>query len=190
MLRSPWGIVGSTEGEPMTSILKLTSATSQRRGSTLLGAAGRGVVAGLVGVAAMTTGEKVEQALTRRPNSFVPARTLLTLLGRRPGERDQPLVANHAMHWGTGAALGALRGVWAVVGIRGTQANLTHTVVRLAFDQTLENTTGVGAPPATWPTDERVVDVAHKAVYSFVTGLVADAWLPARLESRRGTHSH
>jgi hypothetical protein len=160
------------------------------RGPALVSAAGRGVVAGLVGVAAMTTAEKLEQALTRRPDSYVPARTLLTLLGRRPSDRDQPLVANHAMHWATGATLGALRGLWAAVGIRGAQANLTHTVVRLAFDQTLENTTGVGAPPASWPTGERVVDVAHKAVYSFVTGMVADAWLPPRLESRRGTHSH
>jgi hypothetical protein len=174
----------------MTSMLTKRDGGAGDRGSTLLGAAGRGVVAGLVGVAAMTAGEKLEQSLTRRPDSYVPARTLLTLLGRRPGDRDQPFVANHAMHWATGATLGALRGLWAVVGIRGTQANLSHTVVRLAFDQTLENTTGVGAPPATWPRGERVVDIAHKAVYSFVTGLVADAWLPPRLESRRGTHSH
>lgn len=165
-------------------------AGSRGRGAELLGAAGRGMVAGLVGVAAMTAGEKLEQAFSRRPDSYVPARTLLTLLGRRPDDRDQPFVANHAMHWATGATLGALRGMWAVVGIRGTEANLTHTVVRLAFDQTLENTTGVGAPPATWPRGERAIDVAHKAVYSFVTGLVADAWLPPRLESRRGTHSH
>ena len=168
----------------------MSSLPRRGRRQALVSAAGRGVVAGLVGVAAMTTGEKLEQALTRRPDSYVPARTLLTLLGRRPDDRDQPFVANHAMHWATGATLGALRGLWAAVGIRGTQANLTHTVVRLAFDQTLENTTGAGAPPATWPTGERVVDVAHKAVYSFVTGMVADAWLPPRLESRRGTHSH
>ena len=171
-------------------VQKVRGAGSRSRSAALLGAAWRGMVAGIVGVAAMTAGEKLEQALTRRPDSHVPARTLLTLLGRRPNDRDQPFVANHAMHWATGATLGALRGMWAVVGIRGTEANLTHTVVRLAFDQTLENTTGVGAPPATWPRGERVVDVAHKAVYSFVTGLVADAWLPPRLESRRGTHSH
>jgi hypothetical protein len=174
----------------MTSLLLLRDGRRKGRGSALLAAAGRGVVAGLVGVAAMTTGEKLEQALTRRPDSYVPSRTLLTLLGRHPDDRDQPFVANHAMHWGTGATLGALRGLWAVVGIRGTQANLTHTVVRLAFDQTLENATGAGAPPATWPRDERIVDIAHKAVYSFVTGLLADAWLPPRLQSRRGTHSH
>jgi hypothetical protein len=49
----------------------------------LTGVAGRGLLAGLVGVAVMTAGEKVEQLLTGRPSSFVPAHTLERLL-RRP----------------------------------------------------------------------------------------------------------
>ncbi|MFF6953328.1 hypothetical protein ACFZAD_32425 [Streptomyces iakyrus] len=44
-----------------------------------------------------------------------------------------------------------------------------------AGDQTLENATGVGAPPTTWPRAELVVDVPHTAVYGFVTGAVADS---------------
>jgi hypothetical protein len=36
------------------------------------GAAVRGLVAGLVGTAAMTAAEKLEQAITGRPNSYVP----------------------------------------------------------------------------------------------------------------------
>ncbi|MDK1361717.1 hypothetical protein QNO00_15790 [Arthrobacter sp. zg-Y1219] len=160
------------------------------RGRMLLKAAGTGTVAGLAGVAVMTAGEKVEQLVTSRPNSYVPARTLLTLLGQKPDDDARPPAWNHAMHWGTGAVLGALRGVWSVTGIRGPVANSTHTVVRLATDQTLENATGVGAPPASWPTDETVVDVVHKTVYSWVTGSLCDAWIPPLLESRRGTASH
>jgi len=148
------------------------------------------VLAGLVGVAVMTTAEKIEQALTHRPDSYVPARTLLTLLGRHPTDDDRPAGWNHAMHWGTGAALGALRGVWAAVGLRGPQAHLAHTVVRLATDQTLENTTGVGAPPRTWPRDELVVDVLHKAIYSIATGVVAERLVSPYLQSRRGRTSH
>src|SRR3954447_3722521 len=153
-------------------------------------AAGRGVLAGLAGVAVMTAVEKLEQAVTARPDSNVPGRTLLALLGRSPGDDEQPVLWNHAMHWGTGAALGALRGVWAVIGLRGPQAHLAHTVVRLATDQTLENATGMGAPPSTWPRDERLVDVAHKAVYSVTTGLIAEALVPPILSSRRGVTSH
>lgn len=160
------------------------------RGATLRTAAARGAAAGPVGVAVMAATEKLEQAATRRPVSFVPARALLTLVGRSPSDHDTPAGWNHAMHWATGATLGALRGFWAATGIQGAQANVGHTAVRLAFDQTIENATGVGAPPSTWPSPERRVDVVHKAVYSFATGIVADRWIQPRLQSDRGISSH
>jgi hypothetical protein len=138
----------------------------------------------------MTAGEKAEQITTKRPNSYVPARTILTLLGRTPGQAEKPFIWNRLMHWGTGAVLGSLRGMWAVTGIRGPMANTKHTAVRLAFDQTLENATGMGAPPTTWTQREQVVDVLHKAIYSIATGVAADRWIPPLLELRKGTTSH
>ncbi len=142
-------------------------------------AALRGAVAGLAGTAAMTLGEKLEQSVTHRPDSYVPGRTLTALAtGRRLPEPARPPVRNHLMHWGTGALVGALRGVWAASGLRGWRASAWHTSVRLATDQTLENATGTGAPPWTWDRRDRVVDIAGKALYSFVTGAVADALVP------------
>jgi hypothetical protein len=160
------------------------------RGRVLLVAAGKGAIAGLVGVAAMTAAGQVEIAIDHRPRSFVPARTLRALLGLPENDAQQSVVWNHAMHWGTGAVVGALRGVWAVTGMRGPTASLHHAAVRLAVDQTLENGTGVGAPPATWPRGELAVDLAGKTVYALVTGLVADRWIAPVLQSRRGTVSH
>lgn len=160
------------------------------RKRVLLAAAARGALSGLAGVAVMTAGEKVEQALTKRPNSYVPARTLLTLLGKHPSDSQKPVVWNQVMHWGTGAALGSLRGIWAATGIRGPLAHTKHTAVRLAFDQTLENATGIGAPPTSWPAKEQIVDVVHKALYSLTTGIITDRWIQPDLESRRGTTSH
>ena len=68
--------------------------------------AGKGLVAGAVGVAAMTLGAKAEQALTHRPNSFVPAHTLERLLGLPFKPDVQRRGSNLAMHWGQGIALG------------------------------------------------------------------------------------
>lgn len=142
-------------------------------------AALRGALAGLAGVAVMTLGEKAEQAVTGRPDSYVPARTLTALTtGRRLPGAARPPVRNHLMHWGTGAAVGALRGVWAASGLWGWRASVWHACIRLAVDQTLENATGVGAPPWTWSRRDQVVDVAHKAVYSLATGAVADRLVP------------
>jgi hypothetical protein len=171
-------------------MVPMLQSTETTRGRRLAAAAGQGAAAGLVGVAVMTLGEKLEQAVTGRADSYVPARTLSTLLGHPRTDFERPVALNHAMHWGTGAVVGALRGVWAVTGIRGPRANLTHVVLRLAVDQTLENATGRGAPPSTWPVGEQVVDVAHKAVYSIVTGLVSDSWIAPALTSRRGRRSH
>ena len=143
-----------------------------------------GVAAGLAGTAVMTALEKVEQRLTGRRNSFVPAHTLERLLRLPHRPDDERRVLNHVMHWGTGAVVGGLRGVMAEAGLRGLRASAMHTVVRLTVDQTLENATGVGAPPWTWPRHEQVVDVGHKAIYSFATGAVADR-LTGRAPTRR-----
>ncbi|AIR96711.1 hypothetical protein SGLAU_03415 [Streptomyces glaucescens] len=123
----------------------------------------------------MTLGEKLEQRLTGRPDSHVPARTLQRLAGlpERPGHRAVPV--NWVMHVGQGALLGVLRSVMAQAGLRGPSASAQFAVVRLTSDQVLENATGVGAPPPTWPRAELAVDLLHKAVYAFAAGAVADA---------------
>jgi hypothetical protein len=140
-----------------------------------------GLIAGAAGVAVMTAGEKIEQALTGRPNSYVPARTLERVTGMSEASGRQSLLRNWAMHYGQGALLGILRAYMSDVGLRGPLASAKFAVVRLTNDQILENATGVGAPPQTWPRKELAVDVLHKAVYAFATGAITD-----RLAARRG----
>lgn len=77
-----------------------------------------------------------------------------------------------------------------MIGLRGPRAHLAHTVVPLSTDQTFENSTGMGAPPRTWPAQEEAVDIAHKALYSLVTGLVAERLIPPHLERQGGRLSH
>ncbi len=150
-------------------------------------AAVRGLVAGLIGVTAMTAAEKLEQVFTNRPNSFVPGHTLERLL-RLPHKPDEErLWLNWAMHWGQGVLLGAVRGLMAERGVRGPVGSFLFLNLRLLNDQTLENATGVGAPPWTWPIDEQVIDLLHKAVYAFTTGAAADRLVdgPIRVPVRR-----
>jgi hypothetical protein len=145
------------------------------------------MVAGAGGVAVMTLGEKLEQAITKRPTSFMPAHTLERVLGQRQKADSERGTLNLAMHVGQAILLGAWRGLMAEGGLRGPRASALFTLVRLANDQTLENLTGQGAPPWTWPRDELAVDVLHKGVYAFVTGAVADALAadpPAWIEAR------
>ncbi|MDX3225383.1 hypothetical protein [Streptomyces sp. ME19-01-6] len=135
----------------------------------------QGLAAGTAGGVVMTLGEKIEQSVTGRPDSHVPARVLqrLTTMPERPGR--QPVAVNWAMHFGQAALLGIVRSAMAHAGLRGPAASAQFAVIRLTNDQILENATGVGAPPHTWPRTELVVDILHKAVYAFATGAVADA---------------
>src|SRR3954463_9210575 len=133
-----------------------------------------GAATGLAGAGAMAAASKLEQLVTRRPDSYVPGHTLARLLRLREPDGDH-WTRNMAMHYLAGATAGAVRGVMSAANLRGPFASLMHTNLRLSFDQTLENATGAGAPPWTWPRDELAIDVAHKALYSFVTGAISDA---------------
>jgi hypothetical protein len=147
-----------------------------------------GAASGLVGATGMAVGARVEQRLTQRPDSYVPAHTLAHLLGLPRPDADRP-ARNLAMHYGTGALAGALRGTMAAANLRGPLASVMFANLRLSIDQTLENATGVGAPPWTWPRDELLIDVGLKAAYAFITGAVADALIPPAPSSsarRRG----
>lgn len=134
-----------------------------------------GAAAGLAGAVVMTVAEKLEQRWSGRPDSHVPGLTLLRLSGLPERPVRQPVAANLGMHFGQGALLGAVRGVMAAAGLRGPWASAMFWSVRLTSDQILENATGAGAPPWTWPRRELVVDLVHKGVYAFATGLIADA---------------
>jgi hypothetical protein len=140
-----------------------------------------GLVAGTAGAIAMTLTEKVEQRFTGRPDSYVPAVTLGRLVGVPDERSERSRALNLAMHLGQGAVLGIVRSIMAEGGLRGLRASQLFTSVRFANDQTLENYTGSGAPPWTWPRKELAIDMSHKIVYGVVTGLVAD-----RLAARRG----
>jgi hypothetical protein len=146
----------------------------------------RGLLAGLAGVAAMTAAEKLEQAVTGRPDSYVPAHTLERLLGLRPRPDRERLGLNRAMHWGQGILLGVVRAAMARRGIGGPFGSFLFLNLRLLNDQALENATGVGAPPWTWPRDEQAIDLLHKAVYAFAAGAVADRLVAGRASPGTG----
>ncbi len=133
----------------------------------------------------MAAASKLEQRFTHRPDSYVPGHTLGSLLGLHESDADR-WTRNMAMHYASGAAAGAIRGTMSCANLCGPFASLMHANIRLTFDQTLENLTGVGAPPWTQPRDELIIDLVEKGIYALGTGLLADAMIePAPNSSAR-----
>jgi hypothetical protein len=135
----------------------------------------RGLIAGAAGVAAMTTGEKVEQLFTHRPNSFVPARTLARLIQLPEKPDSDRRTLNWAMHWGQGILLGAGPRRHGRSGRpRAGRLVLVYEPTSPQRSDAGERDGGRARRPWTWPVDEQAVDLLHKAVYAFTTGAVAD----------------
>jgi hypothetical protein len=61
---------------------------------------------------------RLEQLVTDRPSTYVPAHTLAHLLRLHRPDEDRVL-RNLAMHFGTGALGGVLRGAMAAANLRG-----------------------------------------------------------------------
>jgi hypothetical protein len=152
----------------------MTPHSPAGEGGSLAKGAAIGAGCGLAGALAMAASAKVEQLATGRPDSYVPAKTLAHLLRLDDPDADD-WGRNMAMHYASGAIAGAIRGVMSYANLRGPFASAMHVNVRLSFDQTLENVTGVGGPPWTQPRDELAIDLAQKGIFSLVTGLLADA---------------
>src|SRR3954451_20318740 len=125
----------------------------------------KGAAAGLAGAAVMTAVEKGEEALTGRPDSYVPGHTLAHLLGLPHPDRDRT-ARNLAMHLGTGALVGVVSAGLARANLRGPGASVMPSSARLGVHPAVGDRTRRGAAPLALPREELVIDLFHKEVYA------------------------
>lgn len=119
--------------------------------------------------------QKLEQLLTGRPNSYVPARTISHHLGLSSSTyAAHPDLLNHAHHFAMAMMAGPFRSVMAFYGVIGPVASFLFTGVRIAIDQAWEIGAGQSEMPWKWPINEQVVDLLHKGVYAVTVGYVTD----------------
>ena len=145
-------------------------------GNELLGALARGMIAGAVGTVALTLSERLEMAITGREGSQVPGEVGAHLLpGKDPDAPSDVERLNTPVHWAHGIAMGGLRGLLDVGGVRGTAATAAHFALFWGSDAMLYRALGVADVPWRWSGDELASDVLHKGVYAAVTGAVYDA---------------
>lgn len=143
---------------------------------SILGALGRGMVAGAVGTAAMTLSETLEMSVTGRDGSQVPGEVGAHLVpGRDPRSRADVALLNGPVHWAHGISMGALRGVLDLAGLRGPVASAAHFALLWGGDAALYRSLGVADVPWRWTAGELGTDMLHKGVYAVVTGATYDA---------------
>lgn len=143
--------------------------------ASVAAALGKGMVAGIVGTAAMTGSSKVEMALTGRSGSNTPAEMLCKLLGVEAlGETEKARVTN-VVHWGYGTGLGALRGLIALTGLRGAKAAAVFSAAVWAGEQVALPALKAAPPVTEWSAEMLATDLTHHLVYALAASLAYDA---------------
>ena len=140
---------------------------------------GRGILAGVVGTAAMTISSTIEMKLRKREPSTAPAQAASEVLGFRVWKQDQAKFAN-LVHWQYGSSVGALRGLFSAMGLREPLASgVFFTAVwgtALAMVPRLTD-----APPVKeWGPEELAIDGFHHLVYAVATSLAIGTLFKSR----------
>ncbi|MBY9076567.1 DUF1440 domain-containing protein [Nocardioides sp. WL0053] len=141
-----------------------------RRGP--VGLLARGVVAGVVGTAAMTASSTIEAKLRGRPASTAPARAAQKVLGIEEfsSERNQERFSN-AVHWGYGTGWGVARAVFGAVGMAPVLASAAHLTAMWGGALAMLPALGVTPPATQWGREEVAIDLFHHLVYESSTSL-------------------
>lgn len=139
---------------------------------SVVGAVGRGIVAGMAGTAALTLSEKLEQSLTKRPTSMVPAQVGAKIANVEPKSGAGAEELNWAVHWGHGMTMGAVRGLLGATPLSAPAASILHLPLVWGGDAALYTTLGIAPAPWKWGGQELATDLWHKGVLSVATSLV------------------
>jgi hypothetical protein len=139
---------------------------------TLAEDTGKGLLAGLVGTAAMTVSSTVEAKLRGRTASSAPARATAKVLGIKEFEDDIAAARfNDLSHWGYGTSWGVLRGLLGATGMPARTATALHGAAIYGSAQVTLPALEIAPPVVFWPKEEIAIDAFHHAVYATATGL-------------------
>ena len=152
-------------------------------GTTFLGKvaaqAGRGLVAGLIGTAAMTISSTIEGKLRNRPPSTVPSDVAGRVLGVKPRGPEEKERFSNLMHWQNGSSLGMLRATLGSA-TRDPWAGAAFFGTVWAGELIMVPQLSAKTPPVTeWELTDIAIDGWHHLVYAAATSLAFTSLLKA-----------
>ncbi len=151
------------------------------RAATLSSAIGDGLVAGVIGTAAMTASSTIEARLRGRAASSAPARATAKALGIADFEDDLARARfNDLSHWGYGTGWGVVRGLLGAAGLKGRRATAAHGAAVWGSAAVTLPALDVAPPFVFWGVEEVGIDLFHHAVYAIATGVAYEALASGR----------
>ena len=135
-------------------------------------AIGKGVVAGLVGTAAMTVSSTVEAKLRGRAFSDAPARATAKVLGIKEFDDARAKARfSDLSHWGYGTGWGVARAIMREFGLGPKVATPAHFAAIWGSALVTLPALEIAPPVVFWRKEEIAIDVFHHLVYAAATGV-------------------
>jgi len=133
---------------------------------------GKGLLAGLVGTAAMTAASTIEMKLFRRPARVAPTQAAEKLLGMEMSEngRGGSRVTN-PVYWGYGTVWGIARPLLRTMGLSPGASTAAHLATVWSSEQVLLPALSVAPPGVVLGRKELAFDAWNHLVYAAAAGL-------------------
>lgn len=151
-------------------------------------ALGIGLMAGLVGTAAMTLSKKLDKkTFDERKSEKVGLQLTSKVLDVKPTSEEKTEKVIEEIHWIYGAGWGVVRGLLSFIGIRGLPATVAHFATvwygeKVCMPDMKKVFPDVKEVKTICEEDKETVvrDSMHLAIYALVTGFVFDAIMPKK----------
>ncbi len=138
-------------------------------------AIGIGVMAGLVGTAAITVSQMIEMKADGREPSTAPVDAVSKVMDMEPTDEEKKAKVSQQIHWAYGTSWGVARGLISFIGLKGWKATLVHFASIWGTEMMMLPALDL-APPATEEDAKTIsIDGLHHAVYAIAAGLAFDA---------------
>ncbi|AKD05337.1 hypothetical protein POKO110462_21855 [Pontibacter korlensis] len=159
-------------------------------------AIGKGILAGLVGTAAITAAQMIEMQLTKREQSQAPSKVAGQVLGVTPSNKEEaaeqsgePAPADKSneqvkeehtkhfsqmMHWQYGTSWGVARGLLSIAGVTGWPATAAHFGAVWSTALVMLPAANASEPINKWSPKQIALDVLEHGVYAIAAGLFFD----------------
>ena len=146
------------------------------KGVGAFGAAlGKGLIAGLVGTAAITLSQTIEKKITGKPTSFAPGDAASKALDIEASKMEARKKFSDEVNWVYGTSWGSARGMLSLLGIKGLPATAIHWAAIFYTAITIEPDFEVAPPINEWSKKDLTLFALHHVIYAATAGFVFDA---------------
>lgn len=148
--------------------------TAEGKAGRLAAHIGEGLLAGVIGTAAITLSRTIDMKISKEKESSTPADAASKTLGVQPNSEEEKKKFSTIVHWLYGTAWGAAKGVLNFAGIKGWKGTLLQFAAVWGAEMVMLPSLKVAPAVKGWSAKQLVKDGFHHIVYTIIAGLVFD----------------